>query len=69
VLETRHRFDVDRHTPIFAPALPNWRGLTLTEINPDHAPDEQQSFHQLIAMLCDVLTPRSASAGPAERAT
>ena len=36
-------------------ALPNWRALTLTEINPDHAPDEQQSFHQLIAMLGNVL--------------
>ena len=35
--------------------LPNWRALTLTEINPGHAPDEQQSFGQLIAMLGAVL--------------
>lgn len=39
--------------------LPNWRTLTLTEINPGHAPDEQQSFQRIIEMLCDVL------AGPA----
>jgi arginase len=39
-------------------ALPNWRALTLTEINPGHAPDEQQSFGQLIAMLGDVLEHR-----------
>lgn len=39
-------------------ALPNWRALTLTEINPGHAPDEMRSFHQLIAMLCEVLEPR-----------
>jgi arginase len=42
-------------------ALPNWRALTLTEINPDHAPDERQSFQQLIALLCDALEPRSTS--------
>jgi arginase len=32
-------------------ALPSWRGLTITEVNPDHAPDEQASFHTLIAQL------------------
>ena len=42
-------------------ALPNWRALTLTEINPAHAPDERRSFQQLIALLCDALEPRSTS--------
>lgn len=37
--------------------LPNWRALTLTEINPGHAPNEQRSFEQLIVMLGEVLTP------------
>jgi arginase len=36
-------------------ALPNQRALTLTEINPHHAPDERHSFRQLIAMLAEVL--------------
>jgi len=36
-------------------ALPNHRALTLTEINPDHAPDEQDSFRRLIAMLAQAL--------------
>jgi arginase len=35
--------------------LPNRRAITLTEINPDHAPDERQSFDRLIAMIVDVL--------------
>jgi arginase len=39
-------------------ALPNWRALTLTEINPDHAPDERDSFRQLIGMLVEVLGER-----------
>ncbi|HTV67472.1 MAG TPA: arginase family protein [Rhizobiaceae bacterium] len=38
-------------------ALPAWRALTVTEVNPDHAPDEAQAFGELIAMLCDVLKP------------
>lgn len=38
---------------------PNWRALTLTEINPDHAPDEAESFGALIAML-DTALPRSS---------
>ena len=38
-------------------AAANWRALTLTEINPDHAPDEAQSFRQLIDMLCGALSP------------
>ena len=36
-------------------ALPNWRALTVTEINPSHAPNESHSFHELIGMLADVL--------------
>jgi arginase len=36
-------------------ALPNRRALTLTEVNPEHAPDERHSFRQLIAMLAQVL--------------
>ncbi len=44
--------------------LPNWRALTLTEINPDHAPDQRQSFHQLISVLGDVLgQPRQTPSG------
>jgi arginase len=35
--------------------LPNWTTLTLTEVNPDHAPDERDSFGRLIEMLGDVL--------------
>ncbi len=35
--------------------LPNWSTLTLTEVNPDHAPDERDSFGRLIEMLGDVL--------------
>jgi arginase len=30
---------------------PNWRVLTITEVNPDHAPDEAEIFGRLIAML------------------
>ena len=40
-------------------ALPNWRALTITEVNPDHAPDERKLFAQLIARLGEALqTPR-----------
>ncbi len=35
--------------------LDNWRSLTLTEVNPHHAPDEAESFGRLIAMLSDAL--------------
>ncbi len=37
-------------------SLPNWQALTLSEINPAHAPDEEQSFAQLIDVLGEVLT-------------
>lgn len=33
----------------------NWRALTLTEVNPDHAPDEEQAFRRLNKMLCEAL--------------
>jgi len=36
--------------------LSNWSSLTLTEINPHHAPDEAESFGRLIAMLSDALS-------------
>ena len=39
--------------------LPNFRALTLTEINREHAPDEQHSFTALIDMLTTALTLRS----------
>ena len=40
-------------------AASNWRALTVTEINPDHAPDEAaMAFQQLIHMLCDALRGR-----------
>lgn len=32
-------------------SAPNWRALTITEVNPDHAPDEPEIFRQLIGML------------------
>ena len=32
-------------------AAPNWRALTITEVNPDHAPDEAEIFSRLIRML------------------
>ncbi len=31
--------------------LPNWRALTLCEVNPHHAPDERQSVGRLMEML------------------
>ncbi len=36
-------------------AAPNWRGLTVTEVNPDHAPDEAETFRALIGMLSRAL--------------
>lgn len=43
-------------------SLPNWRALTLTEINPDHAPDELRSFTALISMLTNALAPAASRA-------
>lgn len=36
-------------------SAPNWRTLTITEANPDHAPDESTIFKQLINALCSSL--------------
>jgi arginase len=36
-------------------ALPQWRGLTVTEINPAHAPDEAAAFARLNEALADAL--------------
>lgn len=36
-------------------ALPQWRALTIAEINPDHAPDVAQSFEKLITTLASAL--------------
>ncbi len=38
-------------------ALPQWRALTVTEVNPAHAPDEHETFAQLVQVLADALTP------------
>jgi arginase len=38
-------------------ALPQWRGLTITEVNPDHAPDESAAFARLNEVLADALMP------------
>lgn len=35
--------------------LPGWRGLTVCEVNPDHAPDERESMTTLVDMLTRVL--------------
>lgn len=37
-------------------AAPNWRALTVTEVNPDHAPDERETFDRLIRMLSKALS-------------
>ena len=36
-------------------ALPQWRGLTITEVNPAHAPDESAAFPRLNGVLADAL--------------
>ncbi|MET3577075.1 arginase [Mesorhizobium robiniae] len=36
-------------------ALPQWRGLTITEVNPAHAPDESTAFKRLNEVLLDAL--------------
>lgn len=36
-------------------SFPNWRALTLTEVNPRHAPHEERSFNELINMLTSAL--------------
>lgn len=44
--------------------LPNWRALTLTEVNPGHAPDERHSFEHLISMLTGALGTQTPTAPP-----
>jgi arginase len=39
-------------------SLDNWRALTVTQIDPDHAPDQADSFRQLIGMLVAALSGR-----------
>lgn len=41
-------------------AAPNWRALTVTEVNPDHAPDEREAFGRLVTMLSEALSAWSA---------
>lgn len=36
-------------------ASPGWRAITITEVNPDHAPDEAESFAALIDALCTAI--------------
>lgn len=36
-------------------ALQQWRGLTVTEVNPAHAPDEPTAFARLNEVLADAL--------------
>jgi len=45
--------------------LSSWRALTVTEVNPRHAPDEAESFRQLVTMLGEVLgAPSHDRGGP-----
>jgi arginase len=39
----------------------NARALTITEVNPDHAPEEAEAFHRLNAMLVSALSGRLRS--------
>ena len=36
-------------------ALPQWRAMTVTEVNPDHAPDEPAAFARLNGALASAL--------------
>ena len=36
-------------------ALPQWRALTVTEVNPAHAPDEAAAFARLNEVLANAL--------------
>jgi arginase len=37
-------------------AAPNWTALTVTEVNPDHAPEAEATFGAFIAMLASAFT-------------
>jgi arginase len=39
-------------------SLDNWRALTVTQIDPEHAPDQADSFRQLIGMIVAALSGR-----------
>jgi arginase len=41
--------------------LPSFRALTLTEVNPEHAPDQAAAFERLITMLTTALSSRAGS--------
>jgi arginase len=41
-------------------AAPNWRGLTMCEVNPDHAPDEAESFERLVETMGEIFTARGS---------
>ena len=48
---------------------PNFRALTITEVNPEHAPDEAPAFKTLVEMLRDTMrTARSSAHAPASAA-
>ena len=44
---------------------PNWRVLTIAEVNPDHAPDENEAFAQLVGALGRALSARDSLKGRA----
>jgi arginase len=44
-------------------AMPTWRVLTVAEVNPDHAPDESETFARLNAMLTRALGDVSPTPG------
>jgi arginase len=49
------RFDELWHVLKLLVQEPNFKALTLTEVNPEHAPDEAAAFVRLIDMLCDIM--------------
>lgn len=53
----RGGLDLDTLTTLLSGlcALPSWSGLTLTEVNPAHAPDEAEAFRRLVDMLVTAL--------------
>ena len=42
-------------------SAPNWRALTLTEVNPAHAPNERNAISTLVTMVVDALGTRAPS--------
>ncbi|MEP9365190.1 arginase family protein [Nocardioides sp. CN2-186] len=37
-------------------SAPSWRGLTVCEVNPDHASDEAESFERLVAAAAEIFS-------------